>query len=196
MISIIGRILNVSKNCISRKLVDGILYMGQKRIELELTDYLCENDTDETLQIVLFDYYMYCYIYQYGKFEYDSWYYKYDSIYLKQILMRNKYGLEEAIKVKQDFVEPKINNMFNRFCNSLIEKDVVIKSEFEKFLQTETFSIAPPSHRFEGLSISTIISEQGSNGMERYLLRQYTNCESFKKFPNSAYYKFFFNNKL
>ena len=67
MISIIGRILNVSKNCISRKLVDAILYMGQTRIQLELIDYLCKNDTDEALQIVLFDYYMYCYIYK-GRF--------------------------------------------------------------------------------------------------------------------------------
>lgn len=192
MISIIGRILNVSKNCISRKLVDAILYMGQTRIQLELIDYLCKNDTDEALQIVLFDYYMYCYIYQYGKYKYDSWHHKFDSVYLKEMYMRNKYGLEEAIKVKQDFVEPKIENMFKHFCDSLIERDIVTKAELKELLNTISLSTAPPHHNFEGISRRTIISEQGSEGIGRYILIQYANCESFNKFPSTAYYKYYF----
>lgn len=72
MNNFVDKILDMVTANISRKFVDSLLYISTKRIEFELIDYLCQKRTDEDLRIVLFDFYMYCYIYQYGKYEYDS----------------------------------------------------------------------------------------------------------------------------
>lgn len=193
MYCLINKILDIGTANISRKFVDGLLYFSTKRIEFEFIDYLCKKDTDVDLKIVLFDFYMYCYIYQYGKFEYDSWHHKWDFIYIKQIYVRLKHGIEEAFMVKYNYVEPKIKTMFNHFCNALIEQEVVFKTEFDKCLRTTSLSIAPPHHKFEGLSRDAILCRQGSKGIEKYIKTQYSSNESFLKFPNHAYYKSYFN---
>lgn len=58
----VDKILDMVTANISRKFVDSLLYISTKRIEFELIDYLCQKRTDEDLRIVLFDFYMYCYI--------------------------------------------------------------------------------------------------------------------------------------
>lgn len=191
--SILNKILNMGTINLSRKFVDGLLSLGTKRIEFELMEYLCEKGSNEYLKIVLFDFYLYCYIYQYGKFKYDSCHHKWDFIYLKQSYVRYKYGTEEASMVMYKYVEPKIKMIFNHFCNSLIEEEIVNKEEFVDFIKTESFSIAPPMHMFEGLWLQEILYKQGSDGIEDYLKSKYSNSESVSKFPNHKYYKSYFN---
>lgn len=191
--SIVNKILDMGTINLSRKFVDGLLSLGTKRIEFELLEYLCEKGSDEYLKIALFDFYLYCYIYQYGKFEYDSWYHKWDFIYLKQIYVRHKQGMEEALMVKYNYVEPKIKRMFYHFCDTLVERNVVNKAEFEDFIHTTSLSTAPQHHKFEGLSRDDILFRQGFEGIENYLQSQYPNCDSLLKFTNHAYYKSYFN---
>lgn len=171
--SIVNKILDMGTINLSRKFVDGLLSLGTKRIEFELLEYLCEKGSDEYLKIALFDFYLYCYIYQYGKFEYDSWYHKWDFIYLKQIYVRHKQGMEEALMVKYNYVEPKIKRMFYHFCDTLVERNVVNKAEFEDFIHTTSLSTAPQHHKFEGLSRDDILFRQGFEGIENYLQSQY-----------------------
>lgn len=189
----VDKILDMVTANISRKFVDSLLYISTKRIEFELIDYLCQKRTDEDLRIVLFDFYMYCYIYQCGKFEYDSWYYKRDFIYIKQIYVRHKYGLEEASMLKCNYVEAKIKTMFNHFCDTLIKSEVVFKPRFKEFVRTTSLSIAPRHHKYEGLSRDEILFTQGFKGIDNYIKTQYSSCKSFLKFPNHAYYKSYFN---
>ena len=177
--SIVNKILDMGTANFSRKFVDGLLSLGTKRIEAELIEYLYEKGSDEYLRIAFFDFYLYCYIYQYGKFEYDSWCHKWDFIYLKQIYVRHKQGMEEAFMVKYNYVEPKIKKMFHHFCNTLIEREVVLKKEFDEFIRVESLSIAPPHHKFEGISRDEILFREGSKGIEDYINVQDTSCECF-----------------